>query len=36
VEAYLDIFVIYIAVCGLTQLLFKKLERRFGKRMQAA
>jgi L-cystine transport system permease protein len=29
VEAYLDIFVIYIVVCGLTQLLFDRLERRF-------
>ena len=28
-EAYLDIFVIYIIICGLTQFLFTKLEHRF-------
>lgn len=30
-EAYLDIFIIYIIVCALTQFLFMKLERRFNK-----
>jgi L-cystine transport system permease protein len=35
VEAYLDIFVIYIVICGLTQLLFKKLEQKLCARMQA-
>jgi L-cystine transport system permease protein len=30
VEAYIDIFVIYIIVCGLTQFLFTRAERRFG------
>jgi len=29
VEAYLDIFVIYILICGLTQVLFTRLERTF-------
>jgi L-cystine transport system permease protein len=28
-EAYLDIFVIYIIVCGATQFLFDRAERRF-------
>jgi L-cystine transport system permease protein len=29
VEAYLDIFVIYIIICGVTQFLFNKAEARF-------
>jgi L-cystine transport system permease protein len=36
VEAYLDIFVIYLAVCALTQVLFTKLEQRFGRKTQPA
>jgi L-cystine transport system permease protein len=31
VEAYLDIFVIYIVICGITQLLFNRLERYFSR-----
>ena len=30
IEAYIDIFVIYLVVCALTQVLFTKLEKRFG------
>ncbi|MDY3721486.1 MAG: amino acid ABC transporter permease [Treponema sp.] len=29
VESYIDIFIIYIAVCLLVELIFKKIERRF-------
>jgi L-cystine transport system permease protein len=29
VEAYLDIFVIYIVICGITQMLFNRLEKHF-------
>ena len=35
VEAYLDIFVIYGVICGLTQFLFIKIERRFIRKMHA-
>jgi L-cystine transport system permease protein len=33
-EAYLDIFIIYILICGLTQLLFMKLEHRFNRHIR--
>ena len=35
VEAYIDIFVLYIVICGVTQLLFSKAEKHFGKRLKA-
>jgi len=34
VEAYLDIFVIYLVLCAIIQLLFTRLERRFGGKMR--
>ena len=33
VEAYLDIFIIYIAICGIVQVLFMKAERGFERKI---
>jgi L-cystine transport system permease protein len=35
IEAYLDIFILYIAVCGLIQLFFDRVERRLGRENRA-
>ena len=36
VEAYIDVFVVYIIVCTLTQIGFQLCERHFGRYRQSA